>query len=402
MPYSRFDADFSVPELPRWSLHDKDDQLALADAGPRRRVVDAARPAARRRTTTSRSSPTSSRGGSPTPYDVNAESDDRAAEFDRLTMEQATILRVTRLLNRVEVRGGAGSGKTVLALQQAKELARGGQGRKSQRVALLCYSIGLAEHLRRQVAHVGPAPPAGVRRHLPRVRPAVGRRRGRSHATASSGRSGCPAEMADARRRAARRAQVRRGDRRRGAGLRGLLVDAVLRSLRDEEQGGLYVYSDENQRIFARFGRPPVALVPLVLDHNLRNTQQIHESFGPLAPSRMYSRGGDGPAVRFVAAAPEDAIEAADDAVDSLLEAGWEPEQRRPAHHRPPPPGPGRAHRLPRPGRLLGHVLGRRRLLRPRARLQGTRAPRGRAVPQRGRITRPCPRAALRRDVARH
>jgi hypothetical protein len=99
----------------------------------------------------------------------------------------------------------------------------------------------------------------------------------------------------------------------------------VLRSLRDEEQGGLYVYSDENQRIFARFGRPPVALVPLVLDHNLRNTQQIHDSFGPLAPSRMYSRGGHGPAVRFVPAAQEDAVEAADDEVDSLLEAGWEP-----------------------------------------------------------------------------
>ena len=47
----------------------------------------------------------------------------------------------------------------------------------------------------------------------------------------------------------------------------------VLKALRDEEQGGLYVYSDENQRIFARFGRPPVHLVPLVLDHNLRNTR---------------------------------------------------------------------------------------------------------------------------------
>ena len=77
---------------------------------------------------------------------------------------------------------------------------------------------------------------------------------------------------------------------------------------RDEEQGGVYVYSDENQRIFARFGRPPVALVPLVLDHNLRNTKQIHESFGPLAPSRMYSRGGDGPSVRFVGTTQEERV----------------------------------------------------------------------------------------------
>jgi hypothetical protein len=99
----------------------------------------------------------------------------------------------------------------------------------------------------------------------------------------------------------------------------------VLRALRDEEEGGLYVYSDENQRIFARFGRPPVALVPLVLDHNLRNTRQIHESFGPLAPSRMYSRGGTGPTVRFVPAFGEDAVGVADDEVDRLLEEGWEP-----------------------------------------------------------------------------
>ena len=65
----------------------------------------------------------------------------------------------------------------------------------------------------------------------------------------------------------------------------------LLGALYDDEEGGLYVYSDENQRIFARFGRPPVPLVPLVLDHNLRNTKQIHAAFGPLAPSRMYARG---------------------------------------------------------------------------------------------------------------
>ena len=84
------------------------------------------------------------------------------------------------------------------------------------------------------------------------------------------------------------------------------------------------MYSDENQRIFARFGQPPVPLIPLVLDHNLRNTRQIHESFGPLAPTRMTSRGGDGVEVAFIPAG-EDALGAADDAVEILLEAGWAP-----------------------------------------------------------------------------
>ena len=222
------------------------------------------------------------------------------------------------------MRGGAGSGKTVLALQQAKELARGGQGRKPQRVALLCYSIGLAEHLRRQVA-------TWDRRHRPAfvgTFHAFGQQWGAAEGDRTDSEfweERLPAEMAEL---AAELPDKHKYD--------AVIVDEaqdfadswwtpVLRSLRDEEQGGLYVYSDENQRIFARFGRPPVALVPLVLDHNLRNTQQIHDSFGPLAPSRMYSRGGHGPAVRFVPATQDDAVEVADDAVDALLESGWEP-----------------------------------------------------------------------------
>src|SRR5690606_37875778 len=89
----------------------------------------------------------------------------------------------------------------------------------------------------------------------------------------------------------------------------------VLKALRDEEQGGLYVFSDENQRIFGRFGVPPVSLVPLVLDHCLRNTREIHGAFAPLAPSRMYARGGHGPDVRFVPCDAADAEEVADDEV---------------------------------------------------------------------------------------
>ena len=59
---------------------------------------------------------------------------------------------------------------------------------------------------------------------------------------------------------------------------------AVLASLRDEESGGLYVFSDEGQRVFSRFGQPPVPLVPLMLDHNLRNTRQIAGTFNSLGP----------------------------------------------------------------------------------------------------------------------
>jgi len=41
----------------------------------------------------------------------------------RLTQEQAAVLDAIRLLPRVEVRGGAGSGKTWLAIEQARRLS---------------------------------------------------------------------------------------------------------------------------------------------------------------------------------------------------------------------------------------------------------------------------------------
>src|SRR5262245_7355287 len=71
--------------------------------------------------------------------DLLAEADDRELEAQRLTESQAMILSATRLLNRVEIRGGAGSGKTWLALEQARRLTKDGK-----RVALMCYSRGLA------------------------------------------------------------------------------------------------------------------------------------------------------------------------------------------------------------------------------------------------------------------
>lgn len=101
---------------------------------------------------------------------------------------------------------------------------------------------------------------------------------------------------------------------------------ALLKGLRDEDQGGVYAYADERQRVFNRFGRPPVALVPLVLDHNLRNTRQIAQSFVPLAPTSMNLRGSDGPEVGFVQTSTAEALDAADEQVDVLLDEGWNPQ----------------------------------------------------------------------------
>ena len=94
--------------------------------------------------------------------DLVSISDDRQALADLLTMEQANLLNVTRLLNRVEIRGGAGSGKTVLAMRQAEPGVRAAAAR--QRVGVVCYSYGLAEYLRREllVGSRGKRPPSSA------------------------------------------------------------------------------------------------------------------------------------------------------------------------------------------------------------------------------------------------
>ncbi|MDT0203803.1 NERD domain-containing protein [Nocardioides sp. AE5] len=319
-PHAEFGNDFTVPELPRWALHDRTEMAGL---GGRLREMTWG-------LAQGKTPPTYDevelileilQGRKHTAYDVNADSDARAADAERLTQDQLMLLKVTRLLNRVEVRGGAGSGKTVLALAQAKELTRSGK-----RVAVLCYSLGLAAWMRREVATW----------HR-RSRPAFA---GTFHSFGIQWGAPADAPRTDSdfweHTLPTRMDELADGlaDRDR---YDAVIVDEaqdfaeswwspVLKALRDEEESGLYVYSDENQRIFARFGRPPVPLVPLVLDHNLRNTRQIHEAFGPLAPSRMYSRGGDGPEVRFIPAAADGAVAAADDAIDALLEEGWRPE----------------------------------------------------------------------------
>jgi hypothetical protein len=78
--------------------------------------------------------------------DLVADLAEREAACDLLTRDQADVLDRLQLLNRVEIRGGAGSGKTWLAVEKARRLAQDGK-----RVALMCYSRGLAEFLTRRV-----------------------------------------------------------------------------------------------------------------------------------------------------------------------------------------------------------------------------------------------------------
>lgn len=319
LPYLSIADDFDLPDCPRWAVAGRTD---LSTLGARLRRIGLDQTSTDRPVTHDdvRVLLDILRGRSLPQRDLVSSRAERSDVADRLTEEQAIVLRAIRLLPRVEVRGGAGSGKTWLAIEQARRLAADGK-----RVALLCYSRGLAAFLTRRVETFD------KRRHAPAY---VGTFHGLGDAWgASPGRDDdsdywerrLPEQMLEL---AAQLPDGRKFD--------AVVVDeaqdfadawwpALMACLKDEETGGVYTFSDEGQRIFLREGGTPLQLVPIVLDQNLRNSRQIGETFSSLAPMRMRLLGGDGPRVRLVECAPDKALDCADDEVETLMDAGWLP-----------------------------------------------------------------------------
>ena len=321
VPHTEIPDDFATPDCPRHMIFGRNDLDNLVEqlASIPLRQESANRPA----------SPDDVdlldeilRGRGLPQADVIALALERDALADRLTVQQALLLDVSKLRRRMEIRGGAGSGKTWLAIEQARRLTQAGN-----RVALVCYSRGLAAYFRNATDG------------LPRKqRPAyVGTFHG-------LGIDDWGAEPPDGEgdseyweeRLPASMIAIARG---LPAGKRfdAIVVDeaqdfadmwwgAVEAALKDPTTGTLSIFSDEGQRVFARFGGVPECQAVFVLEHNLRNTRQIAQAFDSLALTRMRARGGVGPEVRFVACAPEEAIRVADDQVDRLIEEGWRPE----------------------------------------------------------------------------
>jgi hypothetical protein len=325
LPNTKLPDDFALPECPRWKIIDRTELDKLVHKLHHiliRQEID--RPLLTQEGIGQLTIALSGRGLPQRDVVARALANEDAA--DALTEHQAVVLDAIRLINRVEVRGGAGSGKTFLAMEQARRLAQNGQ-----RVALVCYSHGLASYLERITA-------AWPRRHRPAYVGefhALGVLWGapegpdealRTDETVRFWEHDLPLQMADLA------AQLEPGHRfdsivvDEAQDFADAWWDPLLAALKDDEAGGLYVFTDEGQRVFNRHGSPPVPLVPLILDHNVRNTRQIANAFQPLVDHPMRFLGGEGPSVKFVPCARADAMDAGDDEVDKLLDEGWRPE----------------------------------------------------------------------------
>ncbi|NLT30398.1 MAG: ATP-binding domain-containing protein, partial [Propionibacterium sp.] len=257
-------------------------------------------------------------GAQPPPVDHGP--DGPTALTTRLTAEQARVLHTLRRVHRAEVRGTAGTGKSTLALVQARELTRGRPGSPGQRVALVCYSIGHGEQLKRAVAGV----PAAERPAFVGTFEELGRSWGVSAGDRTDSdfwERDFPEQVGD---RVLRLPAAELFDT--------IIVDdghdiadrwwpPLIAALRDEVAGGFFVYRDPNRHLYDRAVEPPIPLVAIGLDTNLRNTRQIAATFAPLLPEAGAPEAS-GPPVRVADCPPERVLDETDRQVQRLLNEG--------------------------------------------------------------------------------
>ncbi len=243
-------------------------------------------------------------------------------EQDLLTARQETLLQATRDIPCIRFTGGAGSGKTWLALAKARDLCRQGK-----RVGLFCYNKGLGQYLHNEVKTWRSARPAFTGEFHEYVR-SLGIPDGAGQAYFDEDMPRMLKELATGLPPGERFDAVIIDEAQDFA---PLWWEALLACTKDPEQSEVYAFMDDRQDVYRRWSGttadvergPAAALVPIHVDENLRNTRRIADTFKGFAGEHFTPRAGTGLPVRRVECATEDALDVAGDCVDALIEEGW-------------------------------------------------------------------------------
>ena len=213
---------------------------------------------------------------------LRAAVDDAEQQRLRLTANQAKVLRTIGGRRRAVVSGGAGTGKTVLAVEKAKQLAR-----LPASVLLLCYNrpladaiaLGLRDEPKIRVLSFHQLCDQRAREAMQITgRDLLGE--ARAAYPGNSDKHFFEVQMPYA---------MALSNEVLDEKFDAIVVDeaqdfsdeywfAVEELMRDQDIGYLYIFIDENQALYPRHGNLPVAEKPYYLTSNCRNTAPIHDA----------------------------------------------------------------------------------------------------------------------------
>ena len=194
------------------------------------------------------------------------------AAIETLTQQQFHILRAIAVVPRVAISGGAGTGKTVLAMEEAKRCAeRGAQ------VLFLCYNRGLATEVRCRLSDRSPVVVMTFHELCDKLTTLAGLPYPDGLTETELFEEAWPELL------------LRALDCLPDARYDAIIVDegqdflpvwwtAVEAALCSNGRGMLRIFYDNNQRVYSSANLIPEEIdsVPIRLTQNLRNTQSIH------------------------------------------------------------------------------------------------------------------------------
>lgn len=197
----------------------------------------------------------------------------------RLTDQQARVLRIIGGRRRALIGGGAGTGKTLIALEKARRVALAGQ-----KAVMICYNRRLADGLQNANRGIPGLEVLGFHqlceRRVARARDLSGRdvlaEAQQAYAGDSFYDAQLPFALALANEVVPEKFDAVIIDEAQDfsdeywLGVEGLLAD--------QTDGQLYIFFDPNQMLYKRRGTLPIVDEPFWLTANCRNTHHIHEA----------------------------------------------------------------------------------------------------------------------------
>lgn len=231
-------------------------------------------------------------------------------KIEELTQQQFMILRLLRMQRRAAIVGGAGTGKTMLAMEKAQQLIEQGY-----RVLFLCFNQQLKQWLDSNLRHTDLM--------IATFHGLVGHALNWSGVRMPTGNF--YSQAGDILSDATQSMQSMQSDK---------LFDAIIVDeaqdfedtwwiplpdlLKNPQDGIMYVFFDDNQRIYTQISNIPMSSEPMFLSDNCRNTQHIHTRLALYMQDR-YETVCLGPEGRPVEVIPADTPQEAHKALQSLL-----------------------------------------------------------------------------------